>query len=77
METRKLIQIGSSVGVTLPKYLLDTHNLALGDELVVTTTDNGILIRQPNTLSRHERITKLALNFADRYREDLEALKNK
>ena len=77
METRKVIQVGSSIGVTLPKAVLEAKNINLGDELVISTTDTGILIHPQTAPDRREKITKLALNFADRYREDLEALADK
>jgi putative addiction module antidote len=40
----KLIKIGNSTGVILPKELLDQLDLAVGDSLSVHNTTNGITL---------------------------------
>ncbi len=78
MITRKIIQIGSSAGIIFPKTLLDAKNLNIGDTLTVRETSSGILIELPDDGSqRTKKITELALNFVDRYRDDLQALADK
>lgn len=42
MLKTKLTAIGNSVGVILPKELLDRLNLSKGDSLCITQTPNGI-----------------------------------
>ncbi len=44
MQALKLIQIGNSVGVVLPKEVLATLKVEKGDSLYVTETPAGILI---------------------------------
>ena len=42
MQAIKLRKIGSSVGVILPKDMLDKLHLAEGDKVFVDTTQNGL-----------------------------------
>jgi putative addiction module antidote len=44
MHTLKLIQIGNSVGVVLPKELLAQLNVDKGDSLYFSPTPNGVRI---------------------------------
>ncbi len=78
MTIRKAITIGSSVGVTIPKELLKKRNIVVGDELEVESTSSGILIKpRPKRGNRREKITKLTMDFVERYRDDLEALSDR
>lgn len=75
MSIRKAINIGSSVGITIPARFLRSRNISAGDDLSVEETAAGIMIRPAKTLSkRSDKITALTLDFVNRYREDLEAL---
>lgn len=47
MSTLKLIQIGNSVGVILPKELLARLKLEKGDMLFVTEAANGAVMLSP------------------------------
>lgn len=42
LNSLKLVKIGNSAGVILPKELLAQLQAAIGDELSVTRTPNGI-----------------------------------
>lgn len=80
MDIRKVIHVGSSVGLTLPKAMLIARAISVGDELEVSNTSSGILIKPRKVKSeetRREKISKLTMNFVERYREDLEALADK
>ncbi len=48
MTTLKLTQIGNSVGVILPKEILAILNVGKGDELFVSRTPEGIVLRPHN-----------------------------
>lgn len=48
MTTLKLTQIGNSVGVILPKEILALLNVGKGDELFVSRTPDGIVLRTFN-----------------------------
>lgn len=55
IQTIKLKKIGGSVGVILPKELLQRQHLEANDEVFVTETPDGIL------LSASDPTTKAAL----------------
>ena len=48
MHTLKLVQIGNSVGVVLPKEVLTELNVDKGDSLYYSPTPNGIRIMATN-----------------------------
>lgn len=78
--TRKILQIGSSVGVTIPKSILDKLGLEVGEEVEIETDDeSGDLRIRPHKQSgdREDRIARRTMDFIDRYRDDLEALADK
>ncbi|MEX1014998.1 MAG: AbrB/MazE/SpoVT family DNA-binding domain-containing protein [Candidatus Paceibacterota bacterium] len=83
--TRKIIKIGTSQGVTIPKDIRKELNLKVGDELQVDFSKEKqkfsfkISNRKAKNKNkaRRDRIAKLTTNFIDRYREDLESLFDK
>ncbi|KKU50241.1 MAG: hypothetical protein A3F53_01090 [Candidatus Zambryskibacteria bacterium RIFCSPHIGHO2_12_FULL_48_10] len=78
--TQKVIKVGDSVAVVIPKKSLKELGLKLGDEVVVDVNpkSQSMSIRSLAKPSKHqERIAELAYNFINRYRKDLEALANK
>jgi len=42
MATLKLRKVGSSVGVIIPKEILDALHLAEGDQMFASTNNNGL-----------------------------------
>jgi len=78
--TRKILKIGSSFGITIPKSLMKKLNLTAGQEVEVKESDTpgeiSIGVSGGNT-DRNERIAKRTMDFIDRYRGDLEALKDR
>lgn len=48
MQTLKLIQIGNSVGVVLPKEILAHMNVDKGDSLFLSAAPNGMRITATN-----------------------------
>ncbi|HPH70521.1 MAG TPA: AbrB/MazE/SpoVT family DNA-binding domain-containing protein [Kofleriaceae bacterium] len=48
MQTLKLIQIGNSVGVVLPKEVLAQLNVDKGDSLFMSAVPNGVRITSTN-----------------------------
>ena len=75
--TQKVLKVGSSAAVTIPKKTLDELGLKIGDSVSVTVdVERRVVSIQPgNAQSAHrDKITKLTADFIDRYREDMEAL---
>ena len=58
METRKIMSLGSSMAVTLPKYWLNSNNLSKGESVTMTVQrDKTLLVRSakdPNLLDNRE-----------------------
>lgn len=74
---QKVIQIGSSAGVTIPKERLSELGLKIGD-FVTTRVENGVLLVEPAEVKPPQKSQELAAWLEDaveRYRPALEALK--
>ena len=78
---QKVLKVGSSAAVVIPKKSLEELGIAIGEKvnLLVDEREGTVIIRPQRSLSvstkeRYERIARLTLNFIDRYRSDLEAL---
>ena len=76
---QKVLKVGSSAAVTIPKKALAELGIAIGDEVSVQIDleQRVITTRPAASPGKEERITALTLDFVNRYRADLEALKDK
>ena len=72
MTELKLIQIGNSVGVVLPKEVLAALNLDKGDSLFATRTPDGLNLT-PSDPELEEEL-KLGREIMKRYRDTFKAL---
>jgi putative addiction module antidote len=68
----KLTSIGNSVGLILPKELLERLKVAKGDSLCVTDTPNGIELTPYD--AEFERAMDAGRKVMRRYRNTLRAL---
>ena len=68
----KVTQVGSSLGVVLPKYLLERLKVAKGDHLHVVETPTGIILT-PLDPEVQEQLRAMDEVIVE-YRETLEAL---
>lgn len=78
--TQKVLKVGSSAAVTIPKKSLEELGLKIGDRVTVEIDRHKkvVAIRAVEKFSRQDlRVAKLTLNFIHRYRRDLEALTRK
>lgn len=78
--TQKVLKVGSSAAVTIPKKSLDELGLKIGDEVSIDIdrARKTVSIQPVEKLSREDiKIAKLTLNFINRYRIDLERLAQK
>ena len=74
---QKVIKIGKSTGVTIPKEILEELKLKAGDRVTVEfdEKENVVVVRPEREISaRQKKIAKLTHNFIERYRTDLEEL---
>jgi antitoxin component of MazEF toxin-antitoxin module len=77
---QKVLKVGSSAAVTIPKKSLEELGLKIGDSVSVDMNlKEGVVSFRAakNAVSDRERVTALSLDFVERYRSDLEALKDK
>lgn len=77
---QKIIKIGKSSGITLPKALLEKLGAKTGDEVVVdyNEKDSSLVVKRYGTnSSRQQKIATLTENFVNKYRKDLEELAKK
>ncbi|OHA01524.1 MAG: hypothetical protein A3H71_03275 [Candidatus Sungbacteria bacterium RIFCSPLOWO2_02_FULL_48_13b] len=74
---QKVLRVGTSAAVTIPKKSLEELGLKIGDAVKVdiNSVAKAVSIRAVKTgLDRQKKIATLALNFVNRYRNDLEKL---
>ena len=77
---QKVLKVGGSAAVRIPKKSLEELGLKIGDRVNVEIDQKSrsVSIRPAQELSRQDKkIAKLTLNFIERYRKDLEALVKK
>jgi putative addiction module antidote len=72
MQKLKLIKIGNSVGVILPKDLLSKLKVAPGDSLVMTEAEDGVRLTAHDP--EVERQIEAGREIMGRYRHTLRAL---
>lgn len=78
--TQKVIKVGDSAAVIIPKKSLKELGLAPGDEISIEINQRTRLVSirplaKPS--KRQQRVAELTLNFINHYRKDLEALAQK
>ncbi len=78
--TQKVLKVGSSAAVTIPKEALKSLGVRVGDSVLASMDEErkvfSISPTKKSTSRQDERIAKLTLKFIDRYRSDLVALAN-
>ncbi len=78
--TQKVVKVGASAAVIIPKKSLEELRLKVGDQVSVNfnKTRRTITLRADGALTdRQEKIARLTFDFINRYRKDLEALARK
>lgn len=75
---QKVIKVGSSLAVTIPKSVADTKGIQQGDKVEFSITDNG-LHYQPmhKTAVIDKDLMSWADKFTDKYKDALIELKNR
>lgn len=78
--TQKVLRVGSSAAVTIPKDILREIGVRIGDSIALRfdKTKKTVVIELPERNTQEDqRIARLTLNFIKRYRKDLETLARK
>jgi antitoxin component of MazEF toxin-antitoxin module len=75
--TQKILQVGSSAAVTIPKKALSELGMAIGDEIsvVIDTENKRVVIESPVAVD--PELAAWTKGFIEKYRPALEALKDK
>lgn len=74
---QKVMKVGSSAAVTIPKKALKELGLKIGDSIIFNMNKENKIISYHSVSKQakgQNKIAELTLNFVNRYREDLEAL---
>lgn len=77
---QKVLKVGSSAAVTIPKKSLNELGIKIGDTITleINQAEKIVSIRpSKKDVSRREKIAELTLDFINRYRVDLKALAEK
>ena len=77
---QKVLQVGSSAAVTIPKKSLKGLGLKIGDSVTVNIDAVRRIVSFQSVKkesARAKKITELGVNFVNRYRADLESLAHK
>jgi len=78
--SQKIVKIGTSLGVIIPKDSIQRVGWKAGDSVNVQVNkkNRGVNVLPTDEISTiDERIMRHALAFIDRYRKDLDSLANK
>ena len=81
--TQKVLKVGTSLGVTIPKHAAEKLGIRAGDQVRVDFNlgKSQLTIRprleKAQATTRRTKIAKLTADFIERYRSDLEALAHK
>ncbi|HEC30422.1 MAG TPA: AbrB/MazE/SpoVT family DNA-binding domain-containing protein [Candidatus Yonathbacteria bacterium] len=75
--TQKVLKVGSSAAVTIPKKSMEELGLKIGDKVTVDVnkeTNSVVIAPQRKLSAEDQKIARLTLNFINRYRKDIESL---
>ena len=76
--TRKILQIGSSVGVTIPKSILDKLGLEVGEEVEIREENGKVSLEKASGENMVDpELAEWTDEFIDTYRPALEELADK
>ena len=76
--TQKVLKVGSSAAVTLPKEMLKEAGLRIGDRVRVEFNEkSAVFIIRPFGVEKNKELQEWTTQFIKRYRPALEALAKK
>ncbi|KKS16592.1 MAG: hypothetical protein UU77_C0007G0005 [candidate division WWE3 bacterium GW2011_GWC1_41_7] len=74
---QKLTKIGNSVGIIIPKPLLDILDLDVGQDLYIENVQDKIVIEKEKTSTVSPEFLKIAENIGKKYKAVFSELANK
>lgn len=75
--TRKIIKIGDSAGVTIPKSIIEKLGLEIGEEVEVRDEGEKVVLEKPQSNTVDKELLDWTDEFIGTHREALEALADK
>lgn len=75
--TQKVLKVGSSAAVTIPKKSLEELGIKIGDEVMVDVNPKTKKVVIEPIAKSNKEIIEWTNKFIDRYRDALEALAKK
>ena len=76
--TNKVLKVGDSAAVTIPKHVLKEMGIQIGDKVTVTFhPESNEVVLKPVKVSHplvSDRVARLTTRFMDHYRETLRRL---
>ena len=73
---QKLTKIGNSVGIIIPKTLLDILDLDVGQDLYIENVQDKIVIEKEKTSTVSPEFLKIAENIGKKYKAVFSELAN-
>ncbi len=77
---QKVLKIGNSAAITIPKKSLPSLGCSVGDEVNVVIDPKNKIVTihfESQVSSEDQRVARLTADFIDRYRSDLTSLSRK
>jgi antitoxin component of MazEF toxin-antitoxin module len=77
---QKIIKIGSSIGIVMPKFAAEEHGYAAGQEVASSFNENGDFVVHKQANFQNKELTETvrrATAYIEKYRKDFEALADK
>lgn len=75
--TRKILQIGDSAGITIPKDLLKKLGLKVGESVELQEENGAVMLKKPQSEVVDKELLSWTDEFIDTHREALEELADK
>ncbi len=74
---QKIIKIGNSFGIILPKQILDNQGLTAGEEINVSANKNSIIVSKDEYPTASPDVLRIADQVATEYGDVFEELSKK
>jgi antitoxin component of MazEF toxin-antitoxin module len=76
---QKIIKVGDSLAVTIPKAFVRELNISAGNSVNLSVNESKRMFSYSITKNnaKDTKVAEISLNFINRYKKDLESLKNK
>lgn len=74
---QKIIKIGNSFGIILPKQILDSQGISVGEEMNISSNKNNIVVSKDEYPTASPDVLRIADQVATEYGDVFEELSKK